>query len=279
MASGEASLSLNERLEYAIARLGFWYRITIIMVVIGLVSLITIISASQIYFHAELGQHGHIEEIFIEDTQESVLAFIPYSEEIFTTDGIVTLFLTQVWLMVGNGIAIGLLAFLVLWVTYRGHAHRKEFESIERQFIRQSYLVNFETSLPEGDTKVDKILNQASYVFPVLKALQHKKYQKMKVKLNERINGDTIDAIVPTKKGDFIVKFFDETVSYEEIKSLCAKLTKSRSRIYRVLCIAKDFEQELQTQKLVDMMDDIPKYFKLDLIFEEDQGYSMLWID
>ena len=101
----------------------------------------------------------------------------------------------------------------------------------------------------------------------------------MKVKLNERINGDTIDAIVPTKKGDFIVKFFDETVSYEEIKSLCAKLTKSRSRIYRVLCIAKDFEQELQTQKLVDMMDDIPKYFKLDLIFEEDQGYSMLWID
>lgn len=279
MASGEASLSLNERLEYAIARLGFWYRITIIMVVIGLVSLITIISASQIYFHAELGQHGHIEEIFIEDTQESVLAFIPYSEEIFTTDGIVTLFLTQVWLMVGNGIAIGLLAFLVLWVTYRGHAHRKEFESIERQFIRQSYLVNFETSLPEGDTKVDKILNQASYVFPVLKALQQKKYQKMKVKLNERINGDTIDAIVPTKKGDFIVKFFDETVSYEEIKSLCAKLTKSRSRIYRVLCIAKDFEQELQTQKLVDMMDDIPKYFKLDLIFEEDQGYSMLWID
>ncbi len=280
MASGEASLSLNERLESAITRLGFWYRITIIMVVIGLVSLIAIISASQIYFHAEVGQHGHIEEIFIEDTQESVLAFIPYTEEIFTTDGIVTLFLTQVWLMVGNGIAIGLLAFLVLWVTYRGHAHRQEFESIERQFIRQSYLVNFETSIPEGDTKVDKILNQSSYVFPVLKVLKQKKYaNKNKVKLNERINGDTIDAIVPTKKGDFIVNFYDETLTYDEIKSLCQKLTKSRSRIYRVLCIAKDFEQELQTQKLVDLMDDLPKYFKLDLIFEEDQGYSMLWID
>ena len=279
MASGEASLTLNERLEYAIARLGFWYRITIIMVVIGLVSLITIISASQIYFHNEIGRHGYITEVFIENTQESVLAFIPYTEEIFTTDGIVTLFLTQVWLMVGNGIAIGLLAFLVLWVTYRGHAHRKEFESIERQFIRQSYLVNFETSIPEGDTKVDKILSQASFVFPVLKELQNKKYDKMKVKLNERINGDSIDAIVPTKKGDFIVKFFDGTVSYEEIKLLCEKLAKSRSRIYRVLCIAKDFDQELQTKKLVDLMDDLPKYFKLDLIFEEDQGYSMLWID
>jgi len=26
-------------------------------------------------------------------------------------------------------------------------------------------------------------------------------------------------------------------------------------------------------------MDKLPKYFKLDLIFEEDTGYSMLWID
>jgi hypothetical protein len=280
VASGEASLSLNERLEHAISRLGFWYRVTIIMVVIGLVSLSAIISASQIYFHAEVGEHGYIEEIFIEDTQESVLAFIPYTEEIFTTEGIVTLFLTQVWLMVGNGIAIGLLAFLVLWVTYRGHAHRKEFESIERQFIRQSYLVNFETLIPEGDTRVDKILNQASLVFPALKEIQHKKYaNKIKVKLNVQVNGDTIDAIVPTKKGDFIVNFYDVTMSYDEIKSLCEKLAKSRSRIYRVLCVAKDFEQELQTQKLVDLMDELPKYFKLDLIFEEDQGYSMLWID
>jgi len=278
VASGEGSISLNEKLESAISRLGFWYRITIIMVVIGLVSLSAIISASQIYFHEEIGKHGYIEEIFIEATNESVLAFIPYTEEIFSTEGIVTLFLTQIWLMIGNGIAIGLLGFLVFWVTYRGHKHTTELESIERQFIRQSYLVNFETSIPEGDTKADKVLNQAALVFPALKYLQQKKSAN-KIKLNEQINDFIIDAIVPTKKGDFIVKFFDNVVTYDEIKSLCEKLSKSRARIYRVLCIAKDFQQELQTPKLVDLMDDLPAYFKVDLIFEEEQGYSMLWID
>ncbi len=278
MASGEGSISLNEKLESAISRLGFWYRITIIMVVIGLVSLSAIISASQIYFHEEIGKHGYIEEIFIEATNESVLAFIPYTEEIFSTDGIVTLFLTQIWLMIGNGIAIGLLGFLVFWVTYRGHKHTTELESIERQFIRQSYLVNFETSIPEGDTKVGKILNQASLVFPALKYIQQKKSAN-KIKLNVQVNGYAIDAIVPTKKGDFIVKFFDNVVTYDEIKSLCEKLSKSRVRIYRVLCIAKDFQQELQTPKLVDLMDELTTYFKVDLIFEEEQGYSMLWID
>ena len=278
MASGEGSISLNEKLESAISRLGFWYRVTIIMVVIGLVSLSAIISASQIYFHEEIGKHGYIEEIFIEATNESVLAFIPYTEEIFSTDGIVTLFLTQIWLMIGNGIAIGLLGFLVFWVTYRGHKHTTELESIERQFIRQSYLVNFETSIPEGDTKVDKILNQASLVFPALKYIQQKKSAN-KIKLNVQVNGYAIDAIVPTKKGDFIVKFFDNVVTYDEIKSLCEKLSKSRVRIYRVLCIAKDFQQELQTPKLVDLMDELTTYFKVDLIFEEEQGYSMLWID
>jgi len=139
-------------------------------------------------------------------------------------------------------------------------------------------LVNFETSIPEGDTKVDKILNQASLVFPALKYIQQKKSAN-KIKLNVQVNGYVIDAIVPTKKGDFIVKFFDNVVTYDEIKSLCEKLSKSRVRIYRVLCIAKDFQQELQTPKLVDLMDELTTYFKVDLIFEEEQGYSMLWID
>ena len=88
-----------------------------------------------------------------------------------------------------------------------------------------------------------------------------------------------MDAIVSTRKGDFVVKFFDDKVTFDNIKSLCSSLSKSRTRIFRVLCIAKDFEENLQSNELVDLIDKIPKYFKLDLIFEEEQGYSMLWID
>ena len=37
--------------------------------------------------------------------------------------------------MGGNGIVIGLLTFLFLWVTKRGNDHKKEFESLNTQII------------------------------------------------------------------------------------------------------------------------------------------------
>jgi len=282
VSKGPQDYSLAEKLDNAIKQLGFWYRISIIIVLVGLASLSGIISMSQFYFHDEVAKYGQIQEIFIQDENITVLAFLPYSEEIFPAEGIVSLYITQIWLMYGNGVVIGLLSFLFIWVTYRGKAHTEEFESIERQFIRQSYLVNFETSVPEGETRVEKILNEAIHVFPTLKEVQRKaklKQTKIPYKLNQKFNGETIDGIVSTKKGDFIVKFYDKTVSESDLKNLIKILSKSRAKIFRVLCVAKDYDEDLQSNKLVEIMDKIPKYFKLDLIFEEEHGYSMLWID
>ena len=282
MSKGLQDHSLAEKLENAIKQLGFWYRISIIIVLVGLASLSGIISMSQFYFHDEIAKYGQIQEIFIQDKNITVLAFLPYSEEIFPAEGIVSLYITQVWLMYGNGVVIGLLSFLFIWVTYRGKAHTQEFESIEQQFIRQSYLVNFETSVPEGTTKVEKILNEAIHVFPALKEVQRKaklKQTKIPYKLAQKFNGETIDGIVSTKKGDFIVKFYEKTVSESDLINLVKILSKSRDKIFRVLCVAPDYEEDLQSNKLVEIMDKIPKYFKLDLIFEEEHGYSMLWID
>jgi len=282
VSKGPQDYSLAEKLENAIKQLGFWYRISIIIVLVGLASLSGIISMSQFYFHDEIAKHGQIQEIFIQDENITVLAFLPYSEEVFPAEGIVSLYITQIWLMYGNGVVIGLLSFLFIWVTYRGKAHTEEFESIERQFIRQSYLVNFETSVPEGATRVEKILNEAIHVFPTLKDVQRKaklKQTKIPYKLDQKFSGETIDGIVSTKKGDFIVKFYDKTVSESDLKNLVKILSKSRDKIFRVLCVAKDYDDDLQSNKLVGIMDKIPKYFKLDLIFEEDHGYSMLWID
>lgn len=282
MSKGPQDLSLAEKLDNAIKQLEAWHRISIIIVLVGLASLSGIISMSQFYFHDEISKHGYIDEIYIKDKDITVLAFIPFTEKIFPAEGIVSLYITQVWLMYGNGVVIALLSFLFVWVTYRGKAHTKEFESIERQFIRQSYLVNFETSVPEGQTRVEKILNEAIHVFPTLKEIQRKakmKQTKIPYKLDQKINGDTIDGIVSTKKGDFIVKFYDKTVAASDIKNLVDMLSKSRDKIFRVLCVAKDYDEELQSNKLVGIMDQLPKSFKLDLIFEEEHGYSMLWID
>jgi hypothetical protein len=282
VSKGQDDFSLAERLDYSIKQLDVWHRISIITVLIGLVALSGIISLSQFYFHDELAKHGHIEEILAENEKHRILAFIPNSAEVFSSEGIVTLYLTQQWLMIGNGVVIALFAFLFIWVSYRGRAHTQEFESIERQFIRQSYLVNFETSLPEGDTRAEKILNQAIHVFPALKEVQRKakkKQTKIPYRINQKMNGDILDAVVSTPKGDFIVKFYDKTVTSSDISNFVEKLSKSRDKIFRVLCVAKDYDQELQSNKLIDFMDRLPKYFKLDLIFEEEHGYSMLWID
>lgn len=282
MSKGPQDLSLAEKLDNAIKQLGSWYRISIIIVLVGLAALSGIISMSQFYFHDEIAQYGHIEEIYVEDQDVTVLAFLPYTEKIFPAEGIVALYITQVWLMYGNGIVIALLSFLFIWMTFRGKSHTDEFESIERQFIRQSYLVNFETSVPEGDSRTEKILNEAIHVFPALKEVQRKaksKQTKIAYKIDKKINGENIDAIVSTKKGDFIVKFYDKTVSESDLKNLVQLLSKSQDKIFRVLCVAKDYDDSLQSNKLVGIMDRLPKYFKLDLIFEEEHGYSMLWID
>lgn len=282
MSKGPTDLTLAERLEYAIRHLDFWYRISLVIVLIGLASLSGIVSVSQYYFHNEIAMYGHIAQIYNEDENITVLEFIPNSEVIFPAEGIVNLFSTQVWLMGGNGIVIGLLTFLFLWVTKRGNDHKKEFESIEGQFIRQTYLVNFETSIPEGQNKVEKILNQAIHVFPTLKDVQRKskeKQTKIPYKIDQHVNGLALDAVVATNKGEFIVKFYEKTVSFSDIQELVNTLIKSRDRIFRVLCVAKDYDEDIQSNKLVDIMDKMPKYFKLDLIFEEENGYSMLWID
>lgn len=282
MSKGPTDLTLAERLEYAIRHLDFWYRISLVIVLIGLASLSGIVSVSQYYFHNEIAMYGHIAQNYHEDEDITVLEFIPNSEVIFPAEGIVNLFSTQVWLMGGNGIVIGLLTFLFLWVTKRGNDHKKEFESIEGQFIRQTYLVNFETSIPEGQNRVEKILNQAIHVFPTLKDVQRKskeKQTKIPYKIDQHANGLALDAVVATNKGEFIVKFYKKTVSFSDIQELVNTLIKSRDRIFRVLCVAKDYDEEIQSNKLVDIMDKMPKYFKLDLIFEEENGYSMLWID
>lgn len=273
--------SLAEKLDIAIENLSVWHRVTLVMVIIGLLSLSVVISLSQYYFQQELNKHGHMEEIKDEETGQVGLEFIPNSEQVFSTDSIVRLYATQTWLMASNGIVIGLLSFLFLWITYRGQAYKTELKEIENQLIRQSYLVNFETSIPEGETRVDKILNHSSLVFPELQYLLRKarpENKKLPYKLNQTIKNDTVDIIVPTKRGDFIVKFFDD-VTYKTLEGFADNLSKSSKMIFRVLCVAKNYDEELQSSQLSTLMQKLNLDFDMDLIFEDEQGYSMLWIN
>jgi hypothetical protein len=277
--NGEKSLA--EKLDSAIENLNIWHRVTLVMVIIGLLSLSVVISLSQYYFQQEISKHGDIEEIKDEKTGQIGLEFVPHSDEVFSTESVLRLYVTQIWLMASNGVVIGLLSFLFLWITFRGQAYKKDLKEIENQLIRQSYLVNFETSIPEGETRVDKILSHSALVFPELQYLLRKakpENKKLPYKLNQPIKNDTVDVLVSTKRGDFIVKFFDN-VSYKTLEEFANNLSKSGKMIFRVLCVAKNFDEEMQSSQLSSMMQKLNVDFDMDLIFEEEQGYSMLWIN
>ncbi|MEM2785982.1 MAG: hypothetical protein QXW37_00855 [Candidatus Nitrosotenuis sp.] len=271
--------SLAEKLDIAIENLSSWYRVILVIVIIGLLSLSVVISLSQYYFQQEIAKNGHITEIRDEKTGETSLVFVPNSERVFAPESILGLYTTQVWLMTSNGLVIGLLSFLFLWITYRGHIHRKELKSIEGQLIRQSYLVNFETSIPEGKDRVERILNHSCLVFPELQTLlRGKSDKKLPVKLNQKVGADTVDILVSTKKGDFIVKFFDN-VSFSILEQFANNVSKSGKLIFRVLCVAKNYDEDLQSPQLSSLMQKLNLDFDMDLIFEDEQGYSMLWIN
>ncbi len=277
--NGEKSLA--EKLDVAIENLSTWYRVTLVMVIIGLLSLSVVISLSQYYFQQEISKHGEIEETKDEKTGRIGLVFVPHSDNVFSTESVLRLYVTQTWLMASNGVVIGLLSFLFLWITLRGQVYKKDLKDIENQLIRQSYLVNFETSIPEGDTRVDKILNHSALVFPELQYLLRETKpgnKKLPYKLNQSIKNDAVDVIVSTKRGDFIVKFFDN-LSFATLEEFTNNLSKSGKMIFRVLCVAKNFDEQMQSTQLSSMMQKLNIDFDMDLIFEEDQGYSMLWIN
>lgn len=271
--------SLAEKLDIAIENLSVWYRVTLVMVIIGLLSLSVVISLSQHYFQQEISKHGEITEITDEEGNREI-GFVPHSTEVFSTQSVLNLYATQTWLMASNGLVIGLLSFLFLWITYRGNAYKKDLKSIENQLIRQSYLVNFETSIPEGDTRTEKILNHSCLVFPELQSLLQGKMEgkKLPYKTGQTIGGQDLDIVVSTKRGLFIVKFFDN-VSYDTLEKLSCDLAKSGKTIFRVLCVAKNYDDELQSSNLSSLMQKLNLGFDMDLIFEDEQGYSMLWIN
>ncbi|MEO9310490.1 MAG: hypothetical protein ABI337_09415 [Nitrososphaera sp.] len=277
--SDNGDKSLAEKLDIAIENLSSWYRVILVVVIIGLLSLSVVISLSQYYFQQEITKNGHITQVRDEKTGETSLVFVPNSERVFAPESILGLYTTQVWLMASNGLVIGLLSFLFLWITSRGHYYKKELKSIEGQLIRQSYLVNFETSIPEGKDRVERILNHSCLVFPELQTLlRGKSDKKLPAKLNQKVGADTVDILVPTKKGDFIVKFFDN-VSFSTLEQFTNNISKSGKLIFRVLCVAKNYDEELQSSQLSSLIQKLNLDFDMDLIFEEEQGYSMLWIN
>ena len=50
------------------------------------------------------------------------------------------------------------------------------------------------------------------------------------------------------------------------------------SKIFRIICVAKSFDDSLQGESLEKTMERLTSETKIDLLVEEKVGYSVLWI-
>ena len=163
---------------------------------------------------------------------------------------------------------------------------KKKYNELIDGFIRKSYLLNFETAIPKGTSRVDKILNEALKVFPELKETKReaeKKDKKMHYELNKEFGDVTYDLSLKTKSGEFfLVKFVEDEVTFDELQSVVKntnKIFKNNLVVFRLLCVGKDFQQFFQDYGIEERMNSLTRSFKLDLIDEYEKGYTMAWID
>jgi len=174
---------------------------------------------------------------------------------------------------------------LVIVVWFYSKKEIKEYNELSDGFIRKSYLINFETAVPTGSTKVEKILNEAIKVFPELKETQkeaEKKGKKIHYEINKEIGDTVYDLSLKTKSGQYFLVKFIEKETYEDLENIVKNTNKKfKDKVFRFLLVGKfeSFSGIFQDYGFDGRMDDLKRKFKLDIISESDKGYSMDWID
>jgi hypothetical protein len=198
-----------------------------------------------------------------------------------------------------------------LFVGPRTFRHLKEWID---DYLEQTYTIVFNTTVPQGNTTGEKILNLARQIFPELtpefirlsagpeervKLFFKRKFGKSQEMIisqgmNYKLNSYVLDVAfrIPLD-GYFIVKDFkDRIVTLEDmnylIKIISLKFSFSVSTIsirrpkdiFRVICVAKTYDAPFLNRDSLEklMTAELKANFKIDLILEEEVGYSVLWV-
>ena len=177
-------------------------------------------------------------------------------------------------------IILGLLLFQSAW----GRKEKKRLSKLTSEFIRKKYILNFEIALPHGETSQERILNQALLVFPELKEAKEKsikKGKKFKYISEKKIGDYTYDLIIKTSEGHFLVEIFDKILTFDELKNIVKHTMKmfEKKDVFRLICVAKEFDKIFYSEELPEKMKRLKRKFKLDLVIEDEKGYSIVWID
>ena len=166
-----------------------------------------------------------------------------------------------------------------------------------------AYVIICNTTIPKGSSTGEKVLNLSKMVFPQLrsdlfsspldkptfsgfiKALLRRISKKEDEPIdwsdsnvyNYKIGDLNLDVALKTDFGYFLIRDFNEkVVTAEDIEELVKKVG-AKFKIFRMLCVAKSYDNTLKGELLENNMLRFSN-LKIDLLVEEKVGYSLLWI-
>jgi len=195
-------------------------------------------------------------------------------------------------LILGSAIWVVIIfGFNLYWAITKRKTHR-DLLQIHSSFIHRSYVTMFEFVRPEGETKVDKLFNHLSLVFPEVEKFK-KRLDKKQKKFSEREESllypktekmDTWDFITVT--GMFLLVIFKTTVKWEDVEKMIKVNNRDQNvekliggNIMRIIYLADEYDSFFDTDDFISKMEETKRNFKIDLILENNLGYSTIWID
>ena len=182
---------------------------------------------------------------------------------------------------------IGTVAILIgvgAWMIIRNSRFFRELSYMQQQKIRQSYFLAIETTVPEGETSVERVYDILGNVLPEIKLAKknaRKKGEKFQYDLEFKSNGEVFDLKVNTSEGIVLVEFFDKILSWDDLKGFVERIDKAFkdvNEILRVVCVSKDFDDIFLSEELSDKIKKFSNTYKIDLLKEDKTGFTTLFI-
>ena len=186
-------------------------------------------------------------------------------------------------------------------------ATKQGFVKVQSALVRRAYILNFELEESEGVSQTDKIFNHLSLVFPQINQIKKRRLKKgytnfdqpLKSMLkrwwnrNNRVNRyvyGKFDLSVNTSSGIFLVKITNEKVlTFQDIENTVKEIRKkmkitglgieSKGEIDRLIFLTKSFDETISKKELGEKITNLKRDYRIDIIKEDEYGYSTIWIN
>jgi hypothetical protein len=201
-------------------------------------------------------------------------------------------------------VVVVIIAYMIVYTIFKSRYLNRLLESWNKDYLQQSYILVFDTTVPEGNTNAEKVFNLATAVFPELigpipsislptplnRLMLYLKSKMRNLKRrttiwktwNYKVDSYLLDLVHETDSGLFIIKDFkDNVVKLNDLKQLVEVIDGSiKTNIFRTICVAKHYDQIFFDSESLEtlMKKNLKSDFPIDLLIEEDVGYTAIWI-